>query len=305
MKYFFHVILIITASFTLLSADTITLSNGEIMEGQLLKVSGQALIIEILSDSSQVKTISLDHDQVISVVDESQEILYRNRILQEEDLEDYYKKKYLAKSFLTTKKDTIVFNNGKLIVGNITSISGNYITFMREDRPSHYVFTALVEKIYSINGMKVQSELKSIDPYSSPPKTRVFYYPHPAIEFGLSIIQNNLNQYHGIYGELAEDIEGIDGRSSENVNNPLIAINLGFDFIFSQSFSVSFIGNFMLNFGDNQDYHENTESFRLFLGELRYTFPYKSISPWIGVGYAMQSITIINKYSCPESLSPF
>ena len=95
MKYVFYVILIITASFTLLSGtDTITMSDGGIMEGQLLKVTKQALIIEVLSDSNQVSTISLDHNQVISVVDESEESLYKEGIQQEEDLEDYYKKRF-------------------------------------------------------------------------------------------------------------------------------------------------------------------------------------------------------------------
>ena len=297
MKYVFLLILSTTALLTILSADTITLHNGETIEGQLLKVSNQALIIEVLYDVKRVVTISLDHEQVISVVDESQEILYKDGIQQEEDLEDYYQKIYLPTSTNITKKDTIVFKNGDQIVGNIISIRGSYITFKRSDKPSHLVYSSTVEKIDTINVEKVQSNLTFNDPYSSPPKSREFSYPHPAIEFGLSIIQNNLNQYHGIYEELAENIEGIDRGSLRDINNPLIALNLGFDLKFSQYISVSFIGNFMLNFGDNRDYHEDTESFRLFLGELRYTFPLKSISPWIGVGYAYQSITLINSYS--------
>ena len=80
MKYVFLLILLTTTSFTLLSADTNTLSNGKTMEGQLLKVSDQSLIFEVLSDSNRVNTISFDRDQVISVVDESQEILYKDGI---------------------------------------------------------------------------------------------------------------------------------------------------------------------------------------------------------------------------------
>jgi len=296
MTYLSLLILLILSSFTILSADTITLSDGETMEGQLLKVTDQALIFEVLYDSTRVHTISIDRHQVISVIDESQEILYKDGH-QQEDPEDYYQKVYMPIFFKRSDVDTIVFKNGDQIMGDITYIKGRHVSYKRSDRPSHYVFSTTVEKIESINGQDIQSDTKFSDPYYPPPIKKVYYYPHPSIEFGLTLVQHHLNQYHGIYEQLAENLEDFDLEGLRDINNPLIALNLGFDLKFSRYICLSFLGNFMLNFGNNKDYHEDVEHFRLFLTELRYTFPNQSLSPWLGAGYALQSITLINNYS--------
>ena len=81
MKFLFLFALLIYTLVTSLSADLIILENGASIKGQLLKVSDYGLIIEQLQESGQVTTITLRHDEVISVMDETETILYeKNRL---------------------------------------------------------------------------------------------------------------------------------------------------------------------------------------------------------------------------------
>jgi len=289
-------ILIILASFAILSADTITLTTGETLEGQLLRAAHKALIFEVIHDSSRVITISIDREKVISVIDESQDVLYSNGLLRE-DPEDYYQKVYLPIFYRSTQEDTIVLKNGKKIIADILYTKGPHILYKRLDRSASETFSIRAEEIHSINGRIIQSDVIPGDPYHAPPINKIFDYPHTTIEFGVSVIQHNLNEYQGIVDDLVENNENINRKPFQKISDPLIALNLGFDLKFSPSIGITFIGNFMLNYSDNKDYIEDVESYRLFLGELNYTYPLTSFSPWIGIGYALQSITLINRYS--------
>ena len=289
-------ILFILTSVAVLCADTITLSSGETLEGQLLRVANKALIFEVIHDSSRVITISIDRESVISVIDESQDVLYSNGLLRE-DPEDYYQKVYLPIFYRSTQKDTIIFKNGKKVIGDIIYTKGSYILYKRSFSPTSETFSIKAEQIYSINGMIIQSDVILSDPYNAPPINKVFHYPHTTVEFGVTVIKHHLNEYQSIVDDLVENNENINQKALRKINDPLIALNLGFDFKFSPSMGITFIGNFMLNYSDNEDYLHDVESYRLFLGEINYTYPLKSFSPWIGLGYALQSITLINRYS--------
>ena len=123
------------------------------------------------------------------------------------------------------------------------------------------------------------------------------FYPRVGIEIGISAVVNQLNHYQSIFNDLSEELDLSGYQSPHTINNPAFAVNLGFIIKISRQVSLAGTSLFTIGFGDNEDYYEDVESFRLFFAELHYLYPLESLSPWIGIGYAFQSLTIINKYS--------
>jgi hypothetical protein len=296
MKNILLLILFITVSFSLLTADKITLKDGKILDGQLLKKTDEYLIIEVLRPNNQLHTISVMRDLVISVIDESKRVLYEKGRLKSVDLENFYQKSFLPVNFETSDQDTIVLTDGTSLIAYNIIIRGSYMSYKRLDKPSHLIFSSPLDKIESVNDKYVRIYLSEQDPYRLPEKTLTSSYPQPSIEFGVSLIHHQLNHYKNIFKEVADDLEIPENTNFRNINNPLISLNLGLDIAISQHFITAFLADFTLNFGDFEDYYEDKECFRLFLGELRYRFSVEPLIPWIGAGYAMQSITLINPY---------
>jgi hypothetical protein len=296
MKYFVTSLYLLGISISSLSADLIILSNGGSKSGQLLKVSGHYLIFEVLNKSGQVSTISLHRDEVNSVIDESDEILYEKGRLIERDLEDYYQKSFPRYPKHSSQRDTIVFKNGDELVVNIISTHKNYVTYKRPENPGNRLYTTTIDRIKTINGKFVRNTIDAGSIFESSSEIRVFHYPHPFIEIGFSLIHQQLNQYQSIVQEVIDQVEAVNYGTIREINNPLVAVNLGFGLKFSQAFSLACLADFNVNFGDNRDYSEHTEHFRLFLAEFRYTYPLKFFDLWLGAGAAWQSITLINRF---------
>ncbi len=297
MKYFVTSLIILVMAISPLSADKIILSQGDTLSGQLLKVSKHHLIIEMKNKSGQVTTISLHRDEVTSVIDESDEILYENGILKEPDLKDYYHQTFPKIPIHSLQEDTIIFKNGDKVIGKIINTHKYYIVYKRSDIPTNRIYNTTLDKIETINGKSMQTTGFSRNIYATPRKIRAYHYPHAFIEFGFSFTQHNLNQYHSIFNEVIERVETIEYKKLRDINNPLIAVNLGFGIKISRFLSLAGIADFSLNFGNDEDYSEDSEHFRLFIAELRYFYPLSSFSPWIGVGLAYQSITMINRFN--------
>jgi sRNA-binding regulator protein Hfq len=270
MNFLSLLIPLLFASFILLKADTISLINGETMRGQLIKVSSSYLIFEVIDDSNRVSTLSLNHGKVLSVKDESNRTLYSHGTQQVKDLENYYKKTSLPFIYKKAQTDTIILKNGEQRIGHITSFTQRYINYRLLDKQSQSIQRSKVEDIETINGEKIHSFFSDINPYYTFPKENISTFARPSIGFGFTLIQHKLNEYKTIY-------------------------NLGFDIRIRQDICFAFTGNFTMNFDNDEDFYEDTEGYRLFTFELRYTLPIASISPWIGAGYAMQSLTIINR----------
>jgi hypothetical protein len=279
---------------TPLSADTIFLSEGDSLSGQLLKVSKDYLIIEMINQSGKVTTISLHRNEVTSVIDESDDILYERGILKERDLEDFYRKSFPKIQKTTLQEDTIVFKNGDEVIGKVISTTTHYVTYKRSDKPANRLYSSTYDKIRTINGKSTEF---SRNIYKTAPKIKVFHYPHIFIEFGFSATHHNLNQYHSIFKNVIENIETIEYKRLREINNPIIAVNIGFGIKLIKYMSLAGLADFTLNFGNNEDYSEDSEHFRLFLAELRFFYPVNAFSIWIGAGLANQSITVINRFS--------
>jgi hypothetical protein len=293
----FFCIALIFLTFQKLTADTITQSNGRTIEGQTLKVSETSIIIEVQTDKEYViSTRSIPREEVKNIIDENNMILFEDNRLLVKDLSDYYSMPNPYKQVQTKGSDTLVTEDGQVIIGNINNITTSHITYAHEHDQSK-LYMIFTDKIASINGQdmnKIRNEIKQNTP---PPAEKVFSYPLIGIEMGLTGIFNQLNQYQNTFDDLSQKLDFSGYQPPHMIDNPIFTVNLGIMVKINRHISLSARSHFTLGFGDNEDYSEDSESFRLFLADVQYLYPLNSFSPWIGLGFAFQSITIINRYN--------
>ena len=79
MKKIHFTILVIILLVGLAGADTIKLKNGDVINGQLLRITSEFLIVEVRStDVIEIKNISIKREDVENVIDENGKTLFEN-----------------------------------------------------------------------------------------------------------------------------------------------------------------------------------------------------------------------------------
>jgi len=299
MKEQYHLFCLasIFLTFLQLTADTIILNNGETIDGQTLKVTETTVIIEVQTEKEfATSTLSVSREEVKTIIDESQLKLFDDNRLRVKDLSDYYSAANPYKQVHTSGSDTLVTEDGQVIIGNIKSITVSHVTFSRGNDSSK-LYTILIDKIVAINDQDLNAIRNKIRENTPPPAQKVYSYPRMGIEIGLSAVFNQLTGYQNTFDDLAQDLDLNSYQRPHAIDNPIFTVNLGFLIRISRQVSLAARSHFTLGFGDNEDFSEDSEKFRLFFAEVQYLYPLKSFSPWIGAGFAFQSVTIINRYN--------
>lgn len=203
--------------------------------------------------------------------------------------------------FLLGHGDTIVLKNGEMIQGQLIKVSGTMIIVEKFSRDiSHIVNVSIpaadVEKIIDESGFLLFSQNKlqasSLIPYyHSPlraeqysfPAHRLPSFPQLVFELGYNGSITHLDDLEKITREFLVR-QGIEEPVYlSNVPSTYSGIQIGLYLRITRNFSIGGTGH--INRYDQGH-------FRIFFGELRYRKELEFVSPWIGVGYASQSIEV-------------
>jgi hypothetical protein len=273
------------------------MKNGDKTTGQLLKLSQNAIIVEVITENKKVSTVSFERKLVQSVVDESGTLLYANNRLHVTNLERYYQKMFVRQNPKRAKVDTLVFKSGYRAEVHLLGRTVDEISYRKKDDPKTTVRRAKVSKIDTLLENINDLNDKPVHQYYSEPISRNFSYPSLELQIGIALIQHSLNDHQDVTAQLAEESGNLNMIGPRKIGNPFISVEFGLGPKFTPNIIATLVANFVFNSGNNKDHKEESEFYRLFFAELRYAIlPEYNFCPWLGVGYAMQSITIINNY---------
>jgi len=291
-KIFPLVILLVLSN---LSADTIELKNDSTFSGQLLKVTPDYLIVELLSEKSlKIQNITIPQSEVDRVFDETGKILYEKGEQKVASLGTYYisnlnSSKYHLSRFLKKKDpaqlDTIHSTTGQKALGYVVEVRDANLVIRKaittEVKERQY-FVVPLSKIKRINSYVIQRE-------DIPEPQRIVRrraaYPQWTFEVGYSIAKTH-------FSDISEIIQDFYALGNINLTAPAISdeqkgLNLSLALWFSQ-----YIG---FQLGGFSNFSQDGFGLKLWNAELKFALPVELIRPWIAVGYGFQHIKFEKK----------
>lgn len=279
MKYFLIISLSILNITFDLKADIITLKDGKKLQGQLLRVTQTKVIYEVNDLYKGVYAITIERENVESVMDESKKYLYHNGKQSVANFKDYHTVSYpnIDISTKKTNNDTIKLINGKEIICKIAKLRNGYISYkLRDDLLQNIHFS----KISSINN-------KQLFDHIVPPVGSKKPYPNAILKGGYIFVFHKLSQFNKIIEYVAQEIPGFRNVTLE-FTNPVKTFNTEFQIEFNPNMAAGISAYSM---------DEDLFGIDFFSLEYMYQFPYEYFSPWLGIGYAFQAVEIRYKQS--------
>ena len=293
MKRKFLTILLMLSCIGLGRGDIIKLKNGKTIEGQLLKVTNKYLIVEIQSqDVIEIKNIFVKCEDVENVIDENGKTLFENN-RRKAKLASYYTDQ-LYNLFNSTNRlrpvfksmpDTVYLKDGKKSIVKIIGVDKGRLVFRKvinSGRVNSNKYYAPIEKIDRINDQKIKGDDFII---TKEAERKLVHYPHFAFELGgvgiLTQFDDVEKLFQGFYdyGELP--------LTSDKIENVYGGVKL--------SFLIHATRRIIFGASGYTNYKRNNRVIKILQFEGRYLVPMRNFRPYIGVGYAWQSVKIVDK----------
>ena len=254
-------------------ADEITLNDGTVLQGELLKVSRKGMIVEFISPrDSSFYNKTLPRNEVVKIIDQSGTILYDEKRLKVGNLHLH---NYYFQHVRPVHLDTIKFYDGEEIVARVINMTQDHLWYQTSMSYPHPVSIAL-EDISEINNQTKETYRWQWIGYSG---DRLFEYPHVVVEIGYASVNTHLTALRETIGAtFAEDAYS--------------ALHLGLLVAINPYISAGLLGHFLFHFGTGESDEDDSDAYRLGLVEIRFGWPHKNIKPWIAISGASQSIIL-------------
>ena len=223
MKKIHFTILVIILLVGLAGADTIKLKNGDVINGQLLRITSEFLIVEVRStDVIEIKNISIKREDVENVIDENGKTLFENN-RRRAHLASYYTGQ--QHNVLNSDNqfslrfndlpDTIYLKDGKKSIANIVGVDKDRlvlqkVTNLERERSVKYYMS--LDRVDRINGQKIKSN-DFVETKEAVKK--ISHYPHLVFELGGTEMLTHFNDVQQLfqnyydYGELSFTANGV------------------------------------------------------------------------------------------------
>jgi opacity protein-like surface antigen len=269
-----------------LKSDILYLNNGEQINGELIRVTSVGLIFEIRQNAFILDCKTFNYEDVLKVLDDNGIILFQSGQLLVPDLSDYYMPPRKLSS-IDAVQDTLELINQSRSIVYIKDISNEYVFYFTKKNRNE-IQKIPKDQIYRINGQPME-KYQRVSPAA--PSTRYLSYPYLSVEVGYGLITTHLGSLSGLKIDTSGSANPLRLRSVANNYNCLQLSLLLHIFPY---LSASIVGHFSEGFSGNAENDEDVdESFYLAVAELHLTYPNYFIKPWLGIGWAHQSLTII------------
>lgn len=293
MKKFICILIILSCSAHSVKSDTLFLKNGEQLNGELLSVTPAGLIFEMRLNGIFVEYRTYPINEVLKVVDPKKDLFNDNKLLVLY-LSDYYdppRNPYAEKNrrlyLYADIYDTLYLNDHSTLIVKIKDINRASLSYTLFREPGETQAIPLYQ-ISLINGQPVDIYQRI---YWSPPSERSFNYPYIGIEFGFGKTSTHLGKISDL---IVFPGEGEGPYQFRSIDNNYTSMQLGFLIHLSPYFTAAILGHYSSGFEETTYDEEQDESFYLALAELRVGYPISIVKPWIGIGIAHQSLTLIS-----------
>lgn len=280
LKHHLLIISILFFFFNSVLADTIHLKDGKTINGQLLKVSEKMVIIETIK-KGKIINISINRENINRITDDSKKILYENSKLNVSNLGSYYNRNDL---FLNQNKvDTLILTDGSSVLGEIIDISDTKLQLRIKYPQSEKSFLRIIPftQISEINELPLSNVQRD---KLTMKIERANVYPKLAFELGGSFAFTNLGKLKNMIDQYLIAQSQESGIHIDGIVGKYGLVQLSFIIKFSTKIGLGVTGHF--------DFTPEENAFRIMFSEFKYYFPWRSLSPWVGLGYASQSIRI-------------
>jgi hypothetical protein len=268
-----------------LKSDILYLNNGEQINGELIRVTSVGLIFEIRQNAFILDCKTFNFEEVLKVVDDNGTILFQSSLLLVPDLSDYYIPPRKLSSIYAVQ-DTLELTDQSRSIVYIKDMSNEYVFYFTKKNRNE-IQKIPKDQIYRINGQPME---KYQQVSLSAPSTRYLSYPYFSIEMGYGFIKTHL----GTLSNFEIDTSSTNPIRSRSLANNYNSLQLCLLLHIHPYLSISMVGHFSEDFGGTAVNDKDVEeSFYLAVAEIRLTYPNYFIKPWLGIGWAHQSLTII------------
>jgi opacity protein-like surface antigen len=296
MKIIILILLILLGFAYPLKSDTLYLNNGDRINGQLLKITSAGLIFEVRSGLFITGYKTLPTGDVLKVIDDFGKVLFADNLLKVDYLADYYNNPQPQLTYLQ-RLDTLYLSDNSRQIVYITHVSDKFLYYQQSPAPPEETQQYPIQQIIGINGGSVKKYLQSNRDY---PKERIMTYPTWGIEINYGSIMTQLGSLSNL--KIDSTIAGagvLETHQFRTVNNNYSSFQLGIFLQINPYLSIHALGYYTLGFnkstGENNE-PQKEESSYLAASEIHLTYPEYFIKPWVGLGYAHQSYTIISNF---------
>ena len=215
------------------------------------------------------------------------------------------------------QSDTLYLNNGDQINGQLLKVTSAGLIF--EVRSGLFItgyktlpIGEVIKVIDDFGKVLFADNLVKVDyladyynnPQSQPnhdyPKERIMTYPSWGMEINYSFIMTHLSSLSNL--KIDSTLAGagaLETRQFRTVKDYYSSFQVGIFLQINPYLSIHALGFYTAGFdrstGENNE-PEKEESYYLAASEMHLTYPKYFIKPWIGLGYAHQSFTIISNF---------